>query len=68
MSANEWKLISVRLQKDDLQEFKMLVLRKYGGLHGNLKLELNRAVENHIPILLKEIEVARKSNEEAYNG
>jgi hypothetical protein len=54
--SDEWTLISVRLQKDDLQEFKMLVLRKCGSLHGEMKSELGRALRNHIKLLRKEIE------------
>jgi len=62
------RLTTFRLREDLAGQVRELIFRKYGTLYGSIQSELNRAVENHIPLLLKEIEVARKSEEEAHNG
>jgi len=62
------RFTSFRLEVDTAERFRRAVFEKYGTLYGSLQRELNVAVENHIPLLLKEIEVTRKSKEEAPDG
>jgi hypothetical protein len=57
------KFISFRLEADTAERFRKAVFERYGGLYGFLQRELNRAVEERIPLLLKEIELAKKSKE-----
>jgi hypothetical protein len=50
------RFTSFRLEADIADRFRRAVFEKYGTLYGSLQRELNRAVQNHIPLLIKELE------------
>ncbi len=54
--AMDCRFTSFRLDEQTAKDFRELVFRKYGTLYGSIQSELNRAIRNHIPLLIKELE------------
>ena len=53
------RFTSFRLDEKTARGFRELVFRKHGSLYGTIQFELNRAVQNHILLLMKELEAKK---------